>query len=50
MQLLEREQVSLLLFFSSCWNSDEMIGAPGAIMDHELTLGMEAIVAEQKRE
>lgn len=49
MQLLGRKHIVLLLLFPSCWNSDEMTGASGAILDHEVILRMEAICGRAKR-
>lgn len=50
MQLLEREHVLLLLLLLPVFrNVDEITGAPGAILDHEVTLGMAATCSRAKR-
>lgn len=46
----EREHVFLfLLLLPPCCNADEMTGALGALLDHEMTLGMEATYGRAKK-
>lgn len=50
MQFLEREHdFLLLLLLPARWNANQMTGTPGAVLDHEVTLGMEATCGRAKR-
>lgn len=50
MQLLKSEHIFLLLFLLPvCWNADEIAGAPGALLDHKVTVGMEATCSGSKK-
>lgn len=49
MQFLEREHdFLLLLLLPARWDANQMTGTPGAVLDHEVTLGWKPLVAEQK--
>lgn len=50
MQFLEREHdFLLLLLLPACGNANQMTGTPGAVLDHEVNLGMEATCGRAKR-
>lgn len=50
MQPLESEHVFLLLLLLPlCWDADEITGAPGAVLDHKVTMGMETTCGRAER-
>lgn len=51
LQLLERNHAFfLLLLLPACWDPYEMTGPLGAVLDQEVTLGMDAACDRAKRE